>query len=195
MTKLSGRKSFDKHRTVSPPRPAGKPSPRYKCQACGSEGSTATRPIPKCRSDVNAALNPVALAKPVRFERSHWRDGICQSDQLFACGKRAPMAWRHPPHSAHQLSMAALGYVDCRYRKRRIDSRRRELHSSKPIHQLRERVSGARQILHRAKIVKGQALATMHTDGGNPNRWISNLRAPGLTAAREVDADEASILG
>ena len=108
MTKLSGRKSFDKHRTVSPPRPAGKPSPRYKWQACGSEGSTATRLIPKCRSDVNAAVSPVALAKPVRFERSHWRDGIFQTDQLFACGKRALMAWRHPPHSAHQLSMAAL---------------------------------------------------------------------------------------
>jgi hypothetical protein len=44
------------------------------------------------------------------------------------------------------------------------------------------------------EIVKGQALA-MHTDGGNPNRRISNLRVPGLTAAREVDADEASILG
>jgi hypothetical protein len=89
--------------------------------------------------------------------------------------------------------MAAFGYVNCRYRKRRIDSRRRELPSSKPIHQLREGVSGARQILHRVKIVKGQALA-MHTDGGNPNRRISNLRAPGLTGAREVDADEASIL-
>jgi hypothetical protein len=67
--------------------------------------------------------------------------------------------------------MAALGYVDRRYRKRRIDSRRRELHSSKPIHQLRERISGARQILHRVEIVKGQALA-MHTDGGNPYRRI-----------------------
>jgi len=85
--------------------------------------------------------------------------------------------------------MAALGYVDCRYRKRRIDSRRREVPSSKPIHQLRERVSGARQILHRVEIVKGQALA-IHTEGGNPNRRISNLRAPGLTAAREVDAEE-----
>jgi hypothetical protein len=62
------------------------------------------------------------------------------------------------------------------------------------IHQLREGVSGARQILHRVKIVKGQALA-MHTEGGNPNRRMSNLRAPGLTATREVDADEASILG
>ena len=50
-------------------------------------------------------------------------------------------------------------------------------------------------ILHRVKIVKGQALVTMHTDGGNPNRRLSNLRAPGLTAAREVDSDEASILG
>ena len=60
---------------------------------------------------------------------------------IYGCHDALEEAFRR---AIDPFSMATLGYVDCRYRKRRIDSRRRELHSSKPIHQLRERVSGTR---------------------------------------------------